>query len=598
MLTLAVVRRLANFLRRCVEPVAWARAAVVAILLSTLVAAGVIINHERQFRVHAVLEVTPPPNALAATDTHLTALLATEWRSGRRLPIESRLRIRPVASDATVTLHLEAITDTPETDRRNLDALVRAYTRHYANRSPTRPDESPALAEYRRRRTVLDAEIAKLTTQVEVLAPRTQGPVVERRRTLATELAQRRSAWQQAGEDQRRAAGVLSALAAAPIPAGTVSDTERTEAEATSFALEQEREALLVRLLELYGELQRAKTAATPAIRALRETLDALDVAVTRQRKDKHGLALAATLERISVAVADFRAAATDFAKAWKQRMDPLARPETDTDALTLRARQTAIEALVADFRFATHPLRTELTEHVATIGAQGEALTQRLVIQNALRGPQHRVETAAVQLEEAIRLVVRRDNFKLDGASRTAEGLAERVGKLRGDVADELQSEADKRAAANHANQIEQARRELDRRDEAEDSMLRALLDTLGELLEIDTPYAAALDARVRLTASSERLAALQRDLARLRPPPPSEPKDGQPDTLSYTPARFERIDDDETLWRHVLAAVAASILAVFAVVMVVAFHLPGPDRGRRTPTGNKDDESWELPI
>ena len=105
---------------------------------------------------------------------------------------------------------------------------------------------------------MLDAEIAKLTTQVEVLTPRTQGPVVEHRRTLATELTQRRSAWQQAGEEQRRAAGALSALVAAPIPTGTISDAERAEAEATSFGLEQEREALLVRLLDLYGELQRA----------------------------------------------------------------------------------------------------------------------------------------------------------------------------------------------------------------------------------------------------------------------------------------------------------------------------------------------------
>ena len=373
---------------------------------------------------------------------------------------------------------------------------------------------------------------------------------------------------------------------------------ERAEAEATSFALEQEREALLVRLLELYGELQRAKAAATPAIQALRETLDALDAAVTRQRKDKHGLALAATLERISVAVADFRAAATEFADAWKQQMDPLARPAKDTDALTLRARQTEIEALVADFRFATHPLRTELAEHVATIGAQGEALTQRLVIQNALRGPQHRVETAAAQLEEVIRGVVRRDNFKLDGASRTAEGLAERVRILRDDTAAELQTEADKRAAADHADQIEQARRERDRRDEAADSTLRALLDTLGELFEIDTPYAAALEARVRLTARSERLADLQRDLARLRPPPPREPKNVHPDRLKYTLARFERIDNDADLISRILAAITATTATVFAVVMVVAFHLPGPDRGRRRPTDSHEDESWKLPI
>ena len=196
------------------------------------------------------------------------------------------------------------------------------------------------------------------------------------------------------------------------------------------------------------------------------------------------------------------------------------------------------------------------------------------------------------------IRLVVRRDNFKLDGASRTAEGLADRVRILRHAVAAELQREADQRAAADHADQIGQARRELDRRDEVEDTTLRALLDTLGALLEIDTPYAAALEARVRLTASSERLAALQRDLARLRPPPPSEPKNAQPDTLKYTPARVERMDDDEALWRHVLAAVAATTLAVFAVVLVVAFHPPGPDRGRRTPTGRHEDKSWELPI
>ncbi len=579
------LQRFIMLLRASVRSVPWLRAGAIAVGLAMVAGIVIIVSGERRFRVRATVHVRTKTNAETAAATHLGALLsprtiiaAEEAAAEVRELVESRLRVHTELEHKAVTLELTAVTLRPERDRQRLDALGKAYVRrHNATTQPT-PANPSIRTHLHGHRNGLHSKQAAVGAEIERLTPMSAGKTVEERKRLAALLTDRRRQWQQATGQHVAAVAVLDKLQAAPTPKGTVDPADRAQVETQDASLQQDEKALLDKLAQVHDELAKTIAAVKPAVITSTDALEKLETALSHQREAQADLEVAALLERMSVTVTDHRAAVEGFAQAWDKGASGLPKPNDVAQADALLARQAELERLVRDFRFEADPIEAKLRAQLEAIVGEGEERTQRIVIQNALRGSVHGVRDAGVRLSEVASGIVTADNFRLDAACRSASGLTRRIAARRERVLADLQRDADEQAAEQYATDIKEARAALAQRAEQRDRALADVVTTMQEIFELDAPFVAVLDAQALLKAARQQADAIDGELQRIeRVLALPWPGDSPPDSVEYVAATVEAIAPEQSRLGLALAAFALAAVVSLAVAVVVTANWTG---------------------
>lgn len=570
-------QRLAGLLRDWRAAFPWMRAAVLGGVLATVAAFVVIVASDRRYQVHAALHLAPH----AAPSPHAWVeplVYAADMTGAARPP----LRWHTTTEKNRTIVHLEVESDQPAEARDWLNALgEKCIALHEADAGAAAP-APPFLEPFRRQRAALAAQIAESARELEALARSAGGLVLERRRELVTALATRREAWQQAAARHVAAHDAVALLLAAGAPKGTITPAEQQQAEQDDLTLQQDRKELEVKRIRIRRELDMATAAARSALPALRSALDRLRSAVAKQRKQPNELELAALLEQIEVDAGDYRAATTEFETGWNERAAALAARDAPDHAERLLDDQAALASLAVDHFFEVDKVVRSLDAQIEAIARDGEQLTVRLVIQNALRGAHAQVGLAGQRVRASVGAMIRDNNFRLDAACRSAAGLGRRIGRHRAATRATLQQQADRVAAEQHQTRIAQAREQQAVAATARDAALADVIATVEETLELDPPFVAVVQAGGRLEATRERVAGAKAELARLDERIAAAEPNAAPRVagIEYTAAVAKPILPPGRILGRVVAAVVLSFLTAFAAVAATVVRLPDPAR------------------
>jgi hypothetical protein len=491
--------------------------------------------------------------------------------------------VHAVTNPGQVVVNLDVITQDPETDRRRIDALGAAYVQlHRTTSRPTVPPEPPILDRLRARRNALTERFDEVKAELTRLGPLAEGRVIERRNALVGELDENRDRWVQAVDAYGLAVRRFIAARDEEAPTGTVDAEGISQAEANTAALGEDKKELLVRLAEIHEMLAEAVTAVDGERDVLIQALDELKSALAREREKQPELAVAAVLERIEVAATDLRAVTETFGQAWSTEAATLTPPTRAAEAQPLLTRQAALQRLVGEYLLDVEPFREQLFAHVASLADGGDGLTQRIVVQNALRGPVDAVRTSGDRLSQSAGTAVRQTNFRLDAACRGATRLAGRVTGRRAEIRADLQRQADRQAAEQHADNVAALQTTMNEHETKRDQALRDLLVTTREILELDAPFRVGLESRALLSVVRRDADALSRELASLDDTLPAAPTevqsqiDSAADEVSYAPAVVEVIPRTSGRLRPAVTALVLTLCVTLLVAVALTAALP----------------------
>lgn len=385
------------------------------------------------------------------------------------------------------------VAHTPQEARAEMDRLAQSYRDHLARvaeqaRGAVGQGEiflTARVADLRRERSQLQG--ADGPTQPNVGE---QNPV-EQRETVTATLATHRDEYERVHGELGEALSRAQSLRAQPVPiSGRLDDATRRAAQEADGDLTQDREELSVQLAELRSQLLEVGQRCAPLLDALQATASELvDVGgskVAQTARGAHRLAA----ERLNEAAATYQRRCEEFAREWTGELEKLRAAEADPPSSAILDGHDRLTKRLGDFLFATVSDLSAMQEQVDVLSSETHDAARHLELISTLTRGFRKLRTDHHQFEFAASDIKPLNNFRLDAALKSAQGLTRRVSDRVKNIDRRLEEQAYQQAIQDRDQELA----ELDRR--------------IGELRQLQESHVAAmLEAQDGLTDAALRV-------------------------------------------------------------------------------------------
>jgi hypothetical protein len=309
---------------------------------------------------------------------------------------------------------------------------------------------------------------------------------LEQRQAVTTTLADRRNEYDRVHRELREALSRSKDVLSRPIPkSGRLDEATRHAAQNADVELTEDRAALTVQLAELRSQLLEVGLRCSPLLAELRATaaelVDVGDSKAAQTAQGAHRLAA----ERLIEAAAAYQRRCEEFAQEWTGELEKLRATEAEPHTSEIIDRQDRLTKRLGDFLFATVSDLSAMQEQIDVLSSETHGAARHLELISTLTRGFRKLRTDHHQFEFAASDIKPLNNFRLDAALKSAQGLARRVSdRVRG-IDQRLEEQAYQQAVQDRDRELAALDRRIEELRQLQESHVAAMLEAQDGLTD-----------------------------------------------------------------------------------------------------------------